>query len=200
MQRVPSPPLRLGLRPRLHPPILAAVAVLAACLGLSCLQHAPALADPPGSSAVLPAPGGLGLVTVRPQAAGLSRQRLRQFEGISGRNSGARGLSLNRIVIPAGGRAQAHRHVGYESAIYLLQGRVRTYYGDRLQYSIVNQAGDFLFIPADVVHQPVNLSASEDAIAIVARNDANEQEHVELHDVKLRDVNPSGARQPPPPR
>lgn len=28
----------------------------------------------------------------------------------------------------------------------------------------------------------MNLSSSADAIAIVARNDANEQEHVELHD------------------
>ena len=28
---------------------------------------------------------------------------------------------------------------------------------------------------------PVNLSYNEEAIAIVARNDANEQEHVELH-------------------
>ena len=28
---------------------------------------------------------------------------------------------------------------------------------------------------------PVNLSYNEEAIATVARNDANEQEHVELH-------------------
>jgi uncharacterized RmlC-like cupin family protein len=38
---------------------------------------------------------------------------------------------------------------------------------------------DFLFIPADIPHQPVN-HAAEPALAIVARNDANEQESVEL--------------------
>jgi len=46
---------------------------------------------------------------------------------------------------------------------------------------VINQTGDFLFIPAGITHMPANLSASEAAIAIVARNDANEQEHVELH-------------------
>ena len=46
---------------------------------------------------------------------------------------------------------------------------------------MINQTGDFLFIPAGLIHMPVNLSASEAAIAIVARNDANEQEQVELH-------------------
>jgi uncharacterized RmlC-like cupin family protein len=40
---------------------------------------------------------------------------------------------------------------------------------------------DFLFIPPDVPHQPINLSDTEPAIAIVARNDPNEQEHVELY-------------------
>ena len=41
---------------------------------------------------------------------------------------------------------------------------------------------DFLFIPPYVSHQPVNLSDTEPALAIVARNDANEQEHVFLYD------------------
>lgn len=44
---------------------------------------------------------------------------------------------------------------------------------------VINQAGDFLFIPPGLPHMPVNLSAMEVAIAIVARNDANEQEQVE---------------------
>jgi len=51
-------------------------------------------------------------VTVRPTEAILSRQRLGQFVGISGANSRARGLSMNRVVIPPGASAAAHRHVG----------------------------------------------------------------------------------------
>ena len=72
-------------------------------------------------------------------------------------------------------------HKGFESAIYILQGRVETRYGEGLKNSVVNVAGDFLFIPPDVPHQPINLSDTEPAIAIVARNDPNEQEHVELY-------------------
>jgi uncharacterized RmlC-like cupin family protein len=43
---------------------------------------------------------------------------------------------------------------------------------------VVNVAGDFIFIPPDVPHQPFNLSDTEPAIAIVTRNDPDEQEHV----------------------
>jgi uncharacterized RmlC-like cupin family protein len=121
------------------------------------------------------------IVTVRPLTTSSSKQSLKQFVGISGANSGARGLSMNRVVIPPGGQAAAHSHVGSESAIFLLAGRVKTFYGPCLERSVINQTGDFIFIPAGVIHMPVNLSANEEAIAIVARNDANEQEQVELH-------------------
>lgn len=146
----------------------------------------PALAHPLLAGGAAPAievignPAGAGLVTVRPRSSSATRQGLRQFVGISGANSGARGLSMNEVIIPPGGRAQAHRHVGSESAIYLLAGTVKTFYGPCLEQSVVNRAGDFLFIPAGVPHQPVNLSATQPAIAIVARNDPNEQERVEL--------------------
>ena len=46
---------------------------------------------------------------------------------------------------------------------------------------MVNGDGDFLFVPPDVPHQPINLSDTEPAIAIVARNDPNEQEHVVIY-------------------
>lgn len=75
---------------------------------------------------VIGAPGDDGIITVRPSTGIVSRQRLGQFVGISGANSGARGLSRNRVVIPPGGSATA--------------------------------------------------------VAIVARNDPDEQEHVELID------------------
>ncbi len=88
-----------------------------------------------------------------------------------------------RVVIPPGARAKAHIHRGYETAIYLLQGRVLTRYGEGLAKSVVNEPGDFIYIPADVPHRPENLSLTEPAIAIVARTDPNEQESVELYEV-----------------
>lgn len=121
------------------------------------------------------------LVVVRPEAEVMARQRLPYFVGISGATTGATGLSMNLVIIPPGGAAEPHLHRGYETAIYVLAGRVKTLYGPGLQESVITEAGDFLFIPADVPHQPVNLSDSEPARAIVARNDPNEQESVELY-------------------
>jgi uncharacterized RmlC-like cupin family protein len=148
--------------------------VLAATLGaltLGVLARGDLLAQPPVRAQEI--------ITIRPAQASATRQGVPQFVGISGANSGARGLSMNRVVIPTGGRAEPHRHVGLESAVYLPQGRVKTLYGACLEKMVINQAGDFLFIPPGLPHMPVNLSAMEVAIAIVARNDANEQEQVE---------------------
>jgi uncharacterized RmlC-like cupin family protein len=123
---------------------------------------------------------GKDIVTVRVTESTQSKQGLPIFPGISGKTAGAKGLSMLKLVIPPGGAAEPHIHKGFESAIYLLQGRVETRYGEGLKKSVVNEAGDFIFIPPDVPHQPVNLSNTEPAIAIVARNDPNEQEHVIL--------------------
>jgi uncharacterized RmlC-like cupin family protein len=118
------------------------------------------------------------VVTVRPAAETMSRQHLPYFVGISEATTGAKNISMNLVIIPPGAAAKPHIHRGYESAIYLLQGRVETRYGPGLRKSVINEAGDFIFIPADVPHQPINLSMTEPARAIVARNDPNEQEHV----------------------
>jgi uncharacterized RmlC-like cupin family protein len=123
---------------------------------------------------------GKDIVTVRGVELGESKQELPIFPGISGKTAGAKGLSLLRVVIPPGGSAKPHIHKGFESAVYLMQGRVETRYGEGLKKSVVNEAGDFIFIPPDLPHQPVNLSDTEPAIAIVARNDPEEQEHVIL--------------------
>ena len=125
------------------------------------------------------------IVTVRPTATTMTRQQLPNFVGISSATAGAKSLSMNLVVIPPGGAAQPHVHRGYETAIYLLQGRVETRYGPGLRKSVIHEAGDFIFIPANVPHQPVNLSAAEPAEAIVARNDPNEQESVVPYDPAL---------------
>lgn len=127
------------------------------------------------------------VVTVRTPQIIDAKQRLPYFVGISGDTAGAKGLSMNVVVIPPDGKAQAHYHRGYESAIYLLKGRVETRYGLGLKKSVVNEAGDFIFIPPDVPHQPRNLSPTEPAMAIVARNDPNEQENVIPYDLGTTD-------------
>ncbi len=121
------------------------------------------------------------IVTVRPTVTMDTIQRLPNYVGISATTAGSKGLSMNMVVIPPGAKAEPHFHRGYETAIYMLKGRVETRYGENLARSVINEAGDFIFIPAGVPHQPVNLSATEPAMAIVARNDANEQETVQVY-------------------
>jgi uncharacterized RmlC-like cupin family protein len=115
---------------------------------------------------------------IRPDAHARGRQHLDYFLGVSGETCGARGLAMHLVVVPPGGKAEPHLHDGYETAIYQLEGLVETRYGDGLAESVVTQAGDFLFVPPGVPHQAVNLSDTEPAVAIIARNDANEQERV----------------------
>jgi uncharacterized RmlC-like cupin family protein len=122
------------------------------------------------------------VVTVRVPAETMTRQRLPYFVGISRDTAGSERLAMNLVVIPPGGAAEPHVHRGYETAIYVLRGRVETRYGRRLRHAIVNEAGDFVYIPADVPHQPRNLSADQPAMAIVARSDAGESESVVLYD------------------
>jgi uncharacterized RmlC-like cupin family protein len=124
----------------------------------------------------------LEIVTVRSPAEAKSKQRLPYYVGISGATAGSRHLSLNLLVVPPGGAAEPHVHQGYETAIYQIQGRVETRYGEGLKKSVITEAGDFLFIPPDLPHQPVNLSDTEPAIGLVARNDPNEQESVVLYE------------------
>ncbi len=125
----------------------------------------------------------LEIITIRPESETLTRQRLPYFVGISKATVGAKGLSMNLVVIPPGASAEPHYHRDYETAIYILKGCVETRYGVGLKRSIINEAGDFLFIPANVPHQPTNLSLTEAAQALVARNDPNEQENVVLYNV-----------------
>ena len=122
------------------------------------------------------------IVLVRPAAETMTRQRLPNFVGISEATAGSKAISMNLVVIPPGGAAEPHLHKGYETAIYLMKGRVDTRYGEGLARSILVEEGDFLFIPADLPHQPVNLSTTEPVYAIVARNDPNEQESVVPYD------------------
>lgn len=126
------------------------------------------------------------IITVRPGFTTDTIQRLPNYVGISETSAGSKGICMNMVIIPAGAKAEPHFHRGYETAIYLLKGRVETLYGENLAKSVINEAGDFIFIPDGVPHQPINLSATEDAVAIVARNDPNEQESVQLYKPSIK--------------
>ena len=104
--------------------------------------------------------------------------------GLSGKNVGAKALSMNVATIPPGGVAAAHIHVGFEVMLYILQGRVRHEYGDGLKQVVENTAGDFIFIEPGVPHEVFNVSKTKPVVAVVARSDASEWEHIVQYDRK----------------
>ena len=128
--------------------------------------------------------GGDGVLTIR--GAGNCRRwnGIQYKPGLSAKNVGSRKLSMNVATIPPGGVAYAHIHVDFEVMLYILQGRVRHEYGPGLKQSLDNQAGDFIYIEPGVPHEVFNLSDTEPVVAVVARSDASEWEHIIPYDRK----------------
>ena len=98
--------------------------------------------------------------------------------GLSGKNVGARQLSMNVATIPPGGVAYAHIHVGFEVMLYILEGRVRHEYGPGLCHRVENSSGDFIFIEPGVPHEVFNMSDTEPVVAFVARSDPSEWQNI----------------------
>ncbi len=61
---------------------------------------------------------GEGVKVVRRPTETTSKQGLGYFIGISEATAGAKGISMNLVMAPAGGAALPHRHQGFETAIY----------------------------------------------------------------------------------
>jgi uncharacterized RmlC-like cupin family protein len=119
-----------------------------------------------------------GITVVRASGDCREWNGIRYKLGMSGKNVGAKALSMNVATIPPGGVAAAHIHDGFEVMLYILEGRVRHEYGDGLRQSVENAAGDFIFIEPGVPHEVFNLSATEPVVAVVARSDASEWDRI----------------------
>ena len=110
----------------------------------------------------------------------LGKQGLLYAVDVSAESVGAKGIHLQLVTIPPGGRAKAHKHEAHETALYALSGVSCMWHGERLEEHAVVQPGDFLYIPANVPHLPYNPSQTESVVALIARTDPNEQESVVL--------------------
>jgi uncharacterized RmlC-like cupin family protein len=121
---------------------------------------------------------GNGIAVLRASETSRGWNGIRYKIGLSGKNVGAKQLSMNVATIPPGGVAAAHIHVGFEVMLYILQGRVRHEYGPALEHVVENTAGDFIFIEPGVPHEVFNVSDTEPVVAVVARSDASEWENI----------------------
>ncbi len=89
--------------------------------------------------------------------------------GVSAGTCGSSGIWMGQFTNEPGFRSGAHHHGDVESAIYIVRGRLRMRWGDRLEHEADATAGDFIFVPAQLVHQEINTSDSEGVVAILAR-------------------------------
>ena len=110
----------------------------------------------------------------------IGKQGMPYRPGVSAETVGARGLHMQLLSMPPGGRAKAHKHENHETAIYVLSGESGCWWGEGLTEHFHCKAGDFVFIPANVPHLPYNPSATEPCVAVISRTDPNEQESVVL--------------------
>ena len=123
-----------------------------------------------------------GIAAVRGGAPIDGKQGIPTFVGVSAATCGSRGLAMQRVIIPPGGKCRPHSHIGSETALYVLSGCAETRYGEGLTERVVTGPGDFLYIPPGVPHCARNLSETEPVIAVTARTDADDQQRVRLYD------------------
>ena len=95
---------------------------------------------------------------------------LQRFEAVSGRLTGSRQMWMGYAVLEPGGKTGVHHHGESETAIYIVSGVTRWWVGDRLDEVQEARAGDFVFIPPDVVHWEQNASDTEPVHMVVARS------------------------------
>ena len=103
----------------------------------------------------------------------ISSGNMTRMAGVSQGLVGSAGIHLAIATIPPGCSSSPHYHVNCESAIYVSKGTGRFLVGDNLETSLTIGPGDFLYVPAEAVHQPVN-DGTEPLELIVARNTAVE--------------------------
>jgi uncharacterized RmlC-like cupin family protein len=89
--------------------------------------------------------------------------------GVAAATCGAAGVWMGEVVTEPGFESGAHHHGDAESAIYVVRGTIRFRWGERLQYTAEGGAGDFIFVPPNVVHTEANTSQSDPLVLIVAR-------------------------------
>lgn len=104
---------------------------------------------------------------VRPGTTYLGKQGVVYGAGASAETVGARDVCMNLMPLPAGARAKAHYHKGIETIAYLLEGRCSVYYGERLERRLDVNAGEQVYMPADLPHAPSNESGAPCAWLVV---------------------------------
>jgi uncharacterized RmlC-like cupin family protein len=100
------------------------------------------------------------------QTAGMNRKAAINFA-----RAGAQKLWAGTVTIEPDAKTGAHHHGGLESVIYVVRGRARMRWGERLEFTAEAGPGDFIFVPPYVPHQEINASRSEPLECVLVRSD-----------------------------
>ena len=118
-----------------------------------------------------------GITVIRGGGTARGWNGIRYKQGMSGKNVGSTGLSINVATVPPGAIAYAHIHDGFEVMLCIAQGRVKHTYGEGLTNEVINEAGDFIYIKPGIPHEVFNIG-DEPLIAFVARSAADEWDKI----------------------
>ncbi len=105
------------------------------------------------------------LDTSTPQTPGMNRAA-----AITHARMGAEKIWAGTVVIHPKAKTGAHHHGPVESVIYVVKGRARMKWGDRLEFTAEAGPGDFIYIPPYVPHQEINASDDEELSCVLCRS------------------------------
>ena len=100
------------------------------------------------------------------QTPGMSRAA-----AITYARTGAQKLWAGTVMIHPNAKTGAHHHGELESVIYVVSGRARMRWGDRLEFMAEAGPGDFIFVPPFVPHQEINADPDGPLMCVVVRSD-----------------------------
>jgi uncharacterized RmlC-like cupin family protein len=86
---------------------------------------------------------------------------------------GAQKLWAGTVHIHANAKTGAHHHGPLESVIYVVSGRARMRWGEKLEFTAEAGPGDFIYVPPFVPHQEINASSDEPLICVLVRSDSD---------------------------
>ncbi len=89
---------------------------------------------------------------------------------ITAARAGAEKLWAGTVVIHPRARTGTHHHGAVESVIYVVSGRARMRWGDRLEFVAEAGPGDFIFVPPYVPHQEINASDAAPLTCVLVRS------------------------------
>ena len=116
------------------------------------------------------------------QTPGMDRKAAITFARV-----GAQKLWAGTVHIHPNAKTGAHHHGPLESVIYVVKGRARMRWGERLEFTAEAGPGDFIYVPPFVPHQEINASTDEPLSCVVARSG---QEAIVVN-LDLPDVEPN---------